>query len=316
MAESGPHDISVIVPCKNATSTLPLLLESLATQRTRVSFEVILSDNRSGDGLRRVALDWKARLPQLRVVDAFEESGASYARNVGADAARSSRLMFCDADDVVSATWIDHGARAFQRSELWSGAALPVDDTEFGSDVESLRQRIGDSSVWEELVDDQDGAFPILMGGNFGVKAEVYRRLGGFDQSLPTAGEDNDLAVRARLRGRRIPIAPSVRIAYRIRTSSSARRRQQYQAAVAHSLLASRYGLWSESPYPVWWIALARAFAAMLRMTVIPRTRDWSGLSERMASALGFTIGTFRYRYLRRLPPPRLGVGLTSRLDP
>ncbi len=313
MTSAGPNcDISVIVPCFNATNTLPTLLESLSSQRTRRSFEIILVDNRSDDDLRAVAALWKPRLALLRVVDASLEAGASYARNAGAAAARASKLMFCDADDIVSTTWIDHGLLAFEGADLWSGAALPVMDIDFGDDVDDLRSRIGDSPEWEGLVDEQLGAFPILMGGNFGVAAEVYRSLGGFDQSLPATGEDNEFAVRARLAGWRIPIAPSARIAYRIRSSSQARRRQQYRAAIAHALIASRYRLWKESPFPVWWLALARTLAAAVRMAVQPRLRDWDGLSERFATAWGFTVGTIRYRYLRQIPPPRLGVGLGS----
>lgn len=303
-------DVSVIVPCYNATDTLPTLLESLRLQRTEASYEVIVVDNRSEDDIIACVKEWIGRLPSLRLVQASLETGVSYARNVGASAARAKRLLFCDADDVVSETWIGQAIRAFEAAELWSGAALPVMDYEFGTDVAALRKRIGDSDVWEGLADDQDGDFPILMGGDFGVCTEVFYELGGFDQSLPSAGEDNEFAVRARRKGYRIPIAPSVRIAYRIRSSSTARRSQQYRAAVAHALIATRYGLWRSSPHPRWSTALGRVAAATVRMMMQPSGRDWDGLAERRATAWGFTMGTFRYRYLRRTPAPRLGIGL------
>jgi len=304
-------EISVVIPCHNSSSVLGLQLDSLYNQRDAPAFEVIVVDNRSTDGLVDVVDRWHGRWPSVRLVSADAESGVSYARNVGADAARSTLLMFCDADDVTAATWVRQGLRNFEYADLWSGAAIPVVDSEFGMKVADLRLRIGDTDEWRPLVDDQDTAFPILMGGNFGVTKELFFELGGFDQSLPLAGEDNDFAVRARRAGQRIPVSPTARIAYRIRSNPAERRRQQYRAGVAHGLIATRFDLWKKSPFPGWWDVLGRSVGALVRMCLPGGTRDWPGLSERFSVGLGLAHGAIKYRYLRRVPPQRVGVGLS-----
>lgn len=309
-------EISVVIPCHNGSAALELQLDSLHSQRDAPPFEVIVVDNRSTDGLADVVQRWHRRWPSVRLVPAQMEAGVSYARNVGADAAQAELLMFCDADDVTAETWLRQGRRNFEFADLWSGAAIPVLDREFGGSVAELRLRIGDTGEWRPLVDDQDTVFPILMGGNFGVTKELFLELGGFDQSLPSSGEDNDFAVRARRAGQRIPVSPTARIAYRIRSNPAARRKQQYNAGLAHGLIATRFTLWKESPFPSWWVVLGRSLGALLRMCLPGRNRDWAGLSERFAVGFGLACGAVKYRYLRRLPQPRLGVGLSLMRQP
>jgi glycosyltransferase involved in cell wall biosynthesis len=285
-------------------------LQALATQTEAPPFEVIVVENGSFDGTGLVATDFSHRSPfVLGVVSADQWQGASYARNVGIRHARSERVMFCDADDVVSQWWVAHGAKCFGCCDLWSGNAILLADDDFADDLAGIRRRFGDRPEWLPPRQREMLPYPVIMGGNFGATKEVLRSLGAFDQSFPVAGEDNDLAFRAYQAGVPIFDAPSLRIGFRGKWDLRSRTEVGRTSALAHALIASRYDAWSDSRLPTWHLELIRCLLASARMLIVPSRRDWIGLRIRWAIGLGLAEGVIRYRYLHRLPDPLMGLG-------
>lgn len=251
------HEISmsVIIPCHNSARTLGLQLEALATQVTPPPFEVIVVDNRSTDSPGAVLEQHRDALlsggaSDVRIVRAEKESGVSYARNAGAADARAERLVFCDADDCVSARWLSDAETLFALAPVFSGSALPTPECAFAQGLSQLRADLdGDGASAPRLEEQEPLAIPILMGGDFGITKDLYLALGGFDQSLPRAGEDNDLAFRARAAGYEPHDSRGMRIAYRQRPPGTAGRATARRAARAHVLLCVRYKVLSGSAY-------------------------------------------------------------------
>lgn len=315
------HEISmsVIIPCHNSARTLGLQLEALATQVTPPPFEVIVVDNRSTDSPGAVLEQHRDALlsggaSDVRIVRAEKESGVSYARNAGAADARAERLVFCDADDCVSARWLSDAETLFALAPVFSGSALPTPECAFAQGLSQLRADLdGDGASAPRLEEQEPLAIPILMGGDFGITKDLYLALGGFDQSLPRAGEDNDLAFRARAAGYEPHDSRGMRIAYRQRPPGTAGRATARRAARAHVLLCVRYKVLSGSAYIGRFRLLAATAmlgASAVRMAVDPSHRDIPGLRNRAAGIRGFWEGLLLYAVLRRVPPPRLGVGL------
>ena len=91
--------VSVVVPFYNVESYISECLESLAAQ-TLSDIEVILVDDGSQDGSRRVAEEFAARDPRFVVVRQ-PNRGPGPARNEGLRWARGPYLAFADSDDVV-----------------------------------------------------------------------------------------------------------------------------------------------------------------------------------------------------------------------
>ncbi|MYR59535.1 glycosyltransferase, partial [Streptomyces sp. SID625] len=78
----------------------------LGRQTYQGPWEVVVVDNGSVDGTPEVARAARAVLPALRIVDARDRAGESYARNRGIAEARGDLVAFCDADDVAAEGWL------------------------------------------------------------------------------------------------------------------------------------------------------------------------------------------------------------------
>ncbi|MCK2221433.1 glycosyltransferase [Actinomadura sp. ATCC 31491] len=91
--------LSVIVPFHNVEPYLAECLKSLAVQ-TLDDLEIVLVDDGSADGSRRVAADFAAADPRFVLVGQRNQ-GPGPARNAGVRRARGTYLAFADADDVV-----------------------------------------------------------------------------------------------------------------------------------------------------------------------------------------------------------------------
>jgi len=316
---SLPHSerpaISVVIPAFNAEDTIGLQLDALNSQEGAPDFEVVVVDNASTDGTSALVRSRMEHVGfRLRLISATEYQGPGYARNAGASAAHADLLMFADAADVVSRWWVACGMRAFDSSVLWSGGAVLMSDEDMAGNLDQIRTAAGDSPQWFEVIPgDLSEGFPVLMGGDFGCTREVFERVGGFDQSMGTAFDDNDFGVRAHLAGIAVDEAPSVRIAYRGTWDLKSRARLARRQARGHILVRERYGLRSQSRMPPAAREILNPLLAAGLMVVGARERDWSAPYLRVSTGLGLLEGELRYRMRKSLPSPQVGVGYERR---
>ncbi|APF40445.1 hypothetical protein BHE16_04785 [Neomicrococcus aestuarii] len=287
---------------------------ALQEQDAAPDFEVVLVDNGSTDRTGEIIRDF-ADSTSLTIchINASDFQGASYARNVGIRASSAERIMFCDADDVVSRWWISHGDLCFDFSPVWNGSAILLTDEEFEGSLEDIRLAFGDKPKFEPPVAGRPTAFPVLMGGNFGATKSALESVKAFDQSFVGAGEDNDLGFRFRRAGFEYPNAPSVRIGYRGKWDPRFIRSLAFRQAKAHALIATRYGSWPDSPMPKVCRELIRVTGSAILMLTGKKTKDWGGLSNRASAAMGLGLGKLEYLYLGRLPGAEIGAGLESK---
>ncbi|MBD0314766.1 MAG: glycosyltransferase family 2 protein, partial [Microcoleus sp. T3-bin5] len=100
------------MPALSICDGINSILSVLANQTAKL-WEVILVDNGSTDGSKRIAACYADRLANFKVVSATEQAGAAYARNVGVRAATGDYLAFCDADNIADLGWVAAFCRAF-----------------------------------------------------------------------------------------------------------------------------------------------------------------------------------------------------------
>lgn len=182
---------SVVIPTWNRAAPLSALLESLAAQTgEHGGFEVIVADDGSTDETPAVVQRFSGRLDLRRVIQ--PNRGPAAARNLGAEEARGDLLAFVDSDCVTDPGWLAAMARAADGATNLSGWFGPV-----RSSAPMVAPFIHAFSLEGEHV----------PGANLVVPRSAFRALGGFDERLRYA-EDNDFSERARAAGASLIYVP------------------------------------------------------------------------------------------------------------
>lgn len=231
-AEASPV-ATVVIPVRNGGDLLPDELDALLGQVDAPPFEVVIADNGSTDDTIAVALGYTDRL-NLRVVDAGQHPGVSHARNIGAAAAQTGIVMFCDADDQVCPEWVGAMVRGLADADIVGG---PL-NAERLSDEAALRRRYVPPAT--ELATTMK-FLPYASGGNLAVRSDLFEELGGFDTEYQGGHEEVDFAWRAQLAGYTVGFAPEAVIHYRLRDNVRAAMKQTYRYGRTYTQLFSRF---------------------------------------------------------------------------
>lgn len=204
---------SVIIPFSgNGYSQLIEQLDALSRQDTLDKFEIILCLNREAMDSRTLGLLQKCVYPiPFHVFLADKVKGPSYARNIGAANARSENLLFCDSDDVVSATWVSSMLKSLGNYDLVGGPLI------YSGEKNSSMQLVSFQESQKKLVTKFD-FLPFANSSNMGIKRDCFISLGGFNESF-TTGEDTEICWRAQLAGFTLGFDESAHVFYRLRQS-------------------------------------------------------------------------------------------------
>jgi glycosyltransferase involved in cell wall biosynthesis len=205
--------LSVIVPCRNAELHLRQQLEALASQETFFPWELIIVDNGSTDRSVSIAEQYKHRIP-LRVVPALERPNQAYARNAGAHAASSEKLIFVDADDEVAPGFLTAMYMALRDHDLVMSP----------QDIEALNP--GWNREAHNVSTASEGEFaPYAFGTGVGLSRRVLESVGGWPEEY-TPCEDMALSYRLQRSGVTLACLPEPLLRYRFRDSLRALFRQ------------------------------------------------------------------------------------------
>lgn len=181
-------EISVIIPALNEEKYIHYALDGLKSQTFR-NFETIVVDGGSDDKTVSIAR-------KHAIVLHCKKRGVSAARNRGAQAARGRILLFLDADTRPTKALLHeyHSVFADEKVVASTGPVYPLERTR-------TRIRAGYYLVSVALV--RLSIFfgsPSIVGSNFAVRADKFRKAHGFDESLLTY-EDWDLSGRIKRYG-------------------------------------------------------------------------------------------------------------------
>lgn len=189
--------LSIVVPARNAASDLERCLRAINRSAAAVSaaVEVLVADNGSVDDTPGVARRQDARV--------LEVPGLAVAavRNRAARAIRAPLVAFVDADQEVSAGWVEAAVAGLAEPDVDAVGAeyrSPPSPTWVQRTYDALRRRPATRS---------DAAW--LPSGNLVVRRAAFLDVGGFDETLETC-EDVDLCRRLLATGHRVVAEPGL----------------------------------------------------------------------------------------------------------
>lgn len=197
--------ISIIIPARDAASTLPMCLDALGVQSLTETHEIIVVDDGSKDDTAEIA----RRAGAMGFT--IPPSGPAAARNYGAQRARGEILLFTDADCVPAMTWAAElssvfrdctiaGAKGVYRTSQ-SGLVPRFVQAEYASKYERMARQ---ASI--DFIDTYSAAY----------RRDVFLANGGFDISFPAPSvEDQEFSFRLAKKGYRLVFVPKAVVYHR-----------------------------------------------------------------------------------------------------
>jgi glycosyltransferase involved in cell wall biosynthesis len=216
---------SVIVPTRNRASYLAECLRLLSDQDCKEPFEIVVIDNDSTDDTSSVIEQWRKKNSKIRM---FRETriGLSAAKNAGARLANGRLLLFADDDVILQPNWVsaylEWFARIGETNVLVGGPIIPIlNDLQpwpHWFDERALTE-VGllDYGTERSLMD-----WEYVWGANMVIPADVYRRVGPWDESVGRRGdergtyEDIEYQDRARAAGCTVWFCPAPALKHRV----------------------------------------------------------------------------------------------------
>lgn len=226
MSHVSPR-VSVLLPVRDAETTLPACLDSLSGQSLR-EHEVVAVDDGSRDGTRALLQGAARRDPRVRAL-AIPRSGLVAALNAALTQARAPLVARMDADDLAHPDRLARQARRLEkdahthvlgcRVRLFGGA--PGTNAGMRSYVDWLNALVDHDTIVRDLYVESPLAHPTVM-----MRTVDLRALGGYRTF--DGPEDYDLWLRAHARGMRFAKDPDVLLEWRDGPDRLTRRDPRY----------------------------------------------------------------------------------------
>ena len=284
--EARPEpSVAIVVPTFRDSHHLRECLESVRRQ-SYTDFTCYVIDDASPDDVPVVVEEFSRKDDRFVLCRHGRNAGLSAARNTGLAIAREELVQFLDADDMLTPWAIEVrvarlAAHRNQPNVVGSyGQIVQCPDESTASDLTGWKRR-GDGTSIDWITSRGESPFnvhaPLL-------RADVLRRLGGFDETLLNGAEDWELWQRVLRHGFVFEPAHSIVGAYRQRSTSMIREHVGVHATRADALLDRALKWVDGDPFP----GVEPAFMPL------PKAEDSLRRAIRAARYAGITTATTR----------------------
>jgi GT2 family glycosyltransferase len=218
--------VSVVIATWNACDVLGRCLDSLRSQQVEGGFETIVVDNASTDATPDLLQRYSDR---IRVITNNHNARFSGANNQAAREARGNVLFFLNPDtELLAADVLERIARAVEDPGVGVAGPMLVNpdgslqpscaahpsvlrSALVGMGLHRLMPQAALARIAPEFWS-HDASIDTgwLMGAAIAVRADVFRKLGGFWSTM--FAEDQDLAYRAQARGLRVRFESTAKV--------------------------------------------------------------------------------------------------------
>ena len=173
---------SIIVPVHNGENTIAGCIQSLVSQNyPKERYEIIIVDNNSDDRTAKIIKEHPVKYVQEK------KSQNSYsARNTGVEWSKGDALVFFDADQIATKSWLKNLLGNWNLAEYGAFGGQEVN-------------RVPGSPLIEDYLylpkkEPQKGNYILLSTACAAYRKNIFKTLGGFDETFASQG-DLDLAV-------------------------------------------------------------------------------------------------------------------------
>ena len=210
-----PPLISVVVLNYNGQVWLPRCFESLKTQTIFNEIEVLVVDNQSPDGSGRLAAEWSQRAQNVRLIENEANLYFCGGNNRGAAAATGKYLFFLNND-----TWLEQDCLATLFREVEAVGAEAATPLVFNYSDDTYQSLGGDGLDIFGMVPttrrfDQTREIFAAYGAAFFIRADIFQKIGGFDEKLLMYVDEADLSWKVWIVGGKIIGVPAARMHHR-----------------------------------------------------------------------------------------------------
>jgi glycosyltransferase involved in cell wall biosynthesis len=192
--------ISIVIPAFNEEKYLPKILESIKAQDFK-DYETIVVLKPSRDKSLQIARKYGCIVSQ-------KGGNPSQSRNIGAKIAKAGTIVFFDADNVLPKGFLLKLHSAFEQKRLGSASVFYAPLSR--NFLDKLIFLFSNANNWL-----MQGIMPYAAGWCIAIKSDIFRKIGGFNESL-ILFEDVDLVRRASKLGK-FAIIPSLKILVSVR---------------------------------------------------------------------------------------------------
>ncbi|MEA3327417.1 MAG: glycosyltransferase family 2 protein [Chloroflexota bacterium] len=229
-------NVSIIVPCFNERTTIPLLLEALYNQTyPRSETEVVISDGGSTDGTQAAIVEWHAQHTDLNIkVIENPTQTIPAALNAAINESTGEIIVRLDAHSEPRQDYVDRSVKALLdgRGQNVGGVwdIHPSSDNWIAQSIAAAASHpigVGDAHYRHS---DKPAVVDTVPFGAF--ERKLLDKIGMFDETLLT-NEDYEFNTRIRQAGGKIWLDPDIRSVYYARVNLKALVRQYW-----------RYGFW------------------------------------------------------------------------
>jgi glycosyltransferase involved in cell wall biosynthesis len=192
---SDEPTISVIIPTYNRVFNLKRTLDALSLQSCPFcDFEVIVISDGCTDETSSALRSYDGPCT-LHLIEQGNE-GVAAARNHGAEYAKARVLLFIDDDVEPMPSLVEGHARAHQGKRHQVVIGPYPSAAQFDLDFAGLESR----AWWDQIFNSMSSPghrfrFTDLVGGNFSIDADLFKRVGRFDPTF-SCHEDSELGIR------------------------------------------------------------------------------------------------------------------------
>jgi GT2 family glycosyltransferase len=215
--------VSVVVPTHDRADYLAVTLDSINAQEFQEPFEVIVVDDGSSDGTPGVV-----RRAEAKYIRHDRSRGANAGRNEGARAAAAPLIALVDDDIYAPPGWLE---------AMVEGAANHPEAEAFGGPIRARFDGPAPRSCGRENppittldLGPTDREAELVWSANMLIRRSALSRVGEFDESLPTGGDEEEWLRRLRTEGGKVVYLAAAGLEHR-RAGDDARLRSLMRSA-------------------------------------------------------------------------------------